>query len=112
MLFKPGENERLYYTVTEVAEMLGVNASLLRFWEKEFDVIKPRRNKKGTRFYTGSDIEKIRMIYKLVKDQGFTLQGAREKLKGKQPKQVEQNAEVLSKLRNIRSVLLQISESL
>ncbi|HAQ64371.1 MAG TPA: MerR family transcriptional regulator [Bacteroidales bacterium] len=112
MLFKPGENERLYYTVTEVAELLDVNASLLRFWEKEFDIIKPKRNKKGTRFYTAADIEKIRMIYKLVKDQGFTLQGAREKMKAKQNHQVDNNAEVLSKLRYVREVLVKIGESI
>jgi len=112
MLFKPGENERLYYTVTEVAEMLQVNPSTLRFWEKEFDFIKPRRNKKGTRFYTSADIEKIRTVYKLVKEKGFTLQGAREKLKNKDEETLETRAEVLSKLRYIRSVLLQINESL
>lgn len=112
MLFKPGENERLYYTVTEVAELLHVNPSLLRFWEKEFDIINPKRNKKGTRFYTAADIEKVRMIYKLVKEQGFTLQGARDKMKARQYHQIDQSAEVLSKLRHVREVLIKIQESI
>lgn len=112
MLFKPGENERLYYTVTEVAELLNVNASLLRFWEKEFDIINPKRNKKGTRFYTAADIEKIRMIHRLVKEQGFTLQGARDKMKARQDQQIDHNAEVLSKLRHVREVLIKIENSI
>lgn len=92
--------------------MLQVNASTLRFWEKEFDFIRPRRNKKGTRFYTAADIEKVRAVFKLVKEQGYTLQGAREKLKNREEEKLNTHAEVLSRLRNIRSVLIQINESL
>lgn len=112
MLFKPGANERLYYTVTEVADMLQVKASTLRYWEKEFDFIKPKRNLKGKRFYTLVDIEKVRTIHQLVKEKGFTLQGAREHLSSKETETVNNHAEVVAKLRKIRQLLIGIRDSL
>ncbi|MFN5182778.1 MAG: MerR family transcriptional regulator [Bacteroidota bacterium] len=76
-----GSQEKLYYTISEVAEMFSVNASLIRFWEKEFEILKPHKNKKGNRLFTKKDIENIRLIYHFVKEKGYTLQGAKEKLK-------------------------------
>lgn len=74
-------NEKLYYSIGEVAKMLDVNPSLLRFWETEFSEIKPRKNKKGTRFYTAEDIELLKRIYYLTRTCGFTLDGVREQLR-------------------------------
>ena len=73
--------KQLYYPIGQVAEMLGVNPSLLRYWETEFPSIKPHKNKKGTRFYTESDIELLRHIYHLTRDCGYTLDGVKEQLR-------------------------------
>ena len=75
------ETEKLYYSITEVSAMFDVNASALRFWEKEFDILQPAKNKKGNRLFTKKDIEHIAQIVDLVKHKGFTIQGAREQLK-------------------------------
>lgn len=76
------EPEKLYYPIGEVAEMFGVNASLIRFWEKEFDVLKPHKNKKGNRLFTREDLENLKLIFHLVKEQGYTLEGARKIIEG------------------------------
>lgn len=81
MAWKEREIEKLYYTIGEVAVMLDVNTSLLRYWEKEFDVLKPKKNTKGDRFFTKDDIEKIKLIYHLVREKGYTLDGAKTRLK-------------------------------
>ncbi|MBP9078992.1 MAG: MerR family transcriptional regulator [Flavobacteriales bacterium] len=73
--------ERLYWTIGEVADDLGVNASLLRYWEKEFGTLRPKRTNRGDRLYTRNDIEQLRRIQHLVKDKGFTLQGAKGQLR-------------------------------
>jgi DNA-binding transcriptional MerR regulator len=112
MLFKAGENERLYYSVTEVAEMLQVNSSTLRYWETEFDFIKPKRNKKGKRFYTATDIEKLRMVHQLLKEKGYTLKGAREFLKSKDQAGIDRHSEVTARLRQIKQTLINLRESL
>jgi DNA-binding transcriptional MerR regulator len=81
MPYKEKEIEKLYYTIGEVAQMFNVNTSHIRFWSKEFDVIRPATNKKGNRLYTQSDIENFKKIYHLVKEKGFTLKGAKTELK-------------------------------
>jgi DNA-binding transcriptional MerR regulator len=81
MPYKEKEIEKLYYSIGEVAQMFGMNTSHIRFWSKEFDVIKPATNKKGNRLYTISDIENFKKIYHLVKEKGFTLKGAKTELK-------------------------------
>jgi DNA-binding transcriptional MerR regulator len=90
-----------YYSIGEVAEMFAVNASLLRHWETEFDTIRPKKNRKGERQYTQRDVETIRLIYGLVKDKGFTLQGAKDFLKTKNQQEAEKGAmiESLEKLK-------------
>ena len=75
--------QKQYFSISEVANMIGVNASLLRFWEKEFKQIKPKTNARGKRSYTTKDIEIVRSVYVLVKEQGFTLDGARKALKSR-----------------------------
>jgi DNA-binding transcriptional MerR regulator len=72
---------RIYYTIGEVARMFDVNTSLIRFWEKEFDIIQPKKNRKGNRLFTQKDVDNFHLIFNLVKERGYTLHGAREKLK-------------------------------
>lgn len=81
MPYKEKEIQKLYYSIGEVAAMFGVNTSLIRFWEKEFDIIKPSKNKKGNRLFSAEDLENFKKIFILVKGEGHTLQGAKEKLK-------------------------------
>ena len=83
MPYKEKETFKLYYSIGEVSEILNVNPSLLRFWEKEFDVIKPSKNKKGNRIYKANDLKNLKLIHYLVKERGFTLEGAKKKLKEK-----------------------------
>lgn len=103
--------EKLYYTIGEVAKMFNVNTSLIRYWEKEFSIIKPRKNSKGNRLFTQKDIENFHIIYHLVKERGLTLSGAKMKLKDNK-EDVENNFEVIEKLKNIKSNLLDIKQNL
>jgi DNA-binding transcriptional MerR regulator len=89
MPYKEKEIEKLYYTIGEVAQMFNVNTSHIRFWSKEFEVIRPATNKKGNRLYTQSDIENFKKIYHLVKEKGFTLKGAKSELKETKGKRME-----------------------
>ncbi len=111
MPYKEPKIEKLYYTIGEVAEMFEVNTSLIRFWEKEFDIIKPHKNKKGNRLFTPSDVENFHLIFYLVKEKGMTLKGAQKKLQENRDDTVN-NFEVVSKLKNMKSVLLEIKDSL
>lgn len=111
MPYKEKKVEKLYYTIGEVSAMFNVNASLIRFWEKEFDIIKPKKNKKGNRFFTQQDIENIRLIYHLVKERGLTLNGARKKIKENKD-DTNRNFEIIKSLTDIKSMLLEIKESL
>src|SRR6185436_8109104 len=86
MPYKEKEIEKLYYTIGEVAKMFDVNTSHIRFWSKQFDVIKPSTNKKGNRLYTQSDIDNFKKIYHLVKEKGFTLKGAKVELQTERQK--------------------------
>ena len=81
MPYKDTDIVKLFYSIGEVAEMFDVNASLIRFWEKEFDIIKPKKYKKGNRLFTAEDIDNFKVIYNLVKEQGLTLEGAKKYLK-------------------------------
>lgn len=107
------ETEKLYYSISEVSELFDLNASTLRFWEKEFEVLKPTKNKKGNRVFTKKDIEYIRQIVDLVKHQGFTISGAKEQLKHKShAKPAEINtAEVITKLKNIKAKLIELRDN-
>jgi DNA-binding transcriptional MerR regulator len=103
--------EKLYYSIGEVSEMFQVNPSLIRFWEKEFTMIHPQKNKKGNRVFTTKDIENFRLIYNLVKEKGFTIQGAREHL-AKNKSEAETNMEIINSLREIRSLLIEVGKGL
>jgi DNA-binding transcriptional MerR regulator len=102
---------KLYYSIGEVARIFEVNASLIRFWEKEFDIIKPKKNKKGNRMFTQKDIQNLRIIYHLVKEQGYTLDGAKKKLKTNKD-EVEGNVEIVNRLQDIRRFLVELKENL
>ena len=106
--------EKLYYTISEVAGLFSVNASLIRFWEKEFPAIKPTTNKKGNRLYTKKEIELIRNIYDLVKEKGFTLQGAKDQLKSSKTKKhpSDTKKEVVKNLNDIKRKLLELQGKL
>ncbi len=103
--------DKLYYTIGEVAEMFNVNTSLIRFWEKEFSIIKPQKNKKGNRLFTPKDIENFHLIYHLVKEKGMTLSGASKKLKENR-NETENDFEVVTRLKEIRRVLVELRDSL
>jgi len=105
------QNSKLYYSIGEVAEMFDVNTSLIRFWEKEFSIIKPKKNKKGNRLFTAEDIKHFRLIHHLVKEKGYTLKGAKESLKSN-PGGIDKKAEVLASLYRIKEELLEIREGM
>lgn len=111
MPYKEKKIEKLYYSIGEVAEMFQVNTSLIRFWEKEFDVIKPKKNKKGNRFFTKADIDNFHIIYHLVKEKGMTLKGAQKKIKENKD-DVEHNFEIVKSLESIKTMLLEIKSQL
>ena len=105
------EQEKLWYGIGETAEALGVPASTLRFWEKEFDMIKPRKNKKGDRFYSKNDISILRTIQYLTKVKGYTLQGAKTAIKNNFMKEAE-TAAIVNTLTEIKGKLLEIKKLL
>lgn len=111
MPYKEKEITKLYHTIGEVAEMFDVNTSLIRFWEKEFEIIQPKKNKKGNRLFTAEDIKNLQIIYHLVKERGYTLQGAKEKLK-KNKEETFDNVEVVSALQKIRAFLVDLKAQL
>lgn len=105
------KNLKLYYSVGEVAEMLGVNESLLRFWEKEFPQISPKKAGRGIRQYRQEDIETLKLIYHLVKEKGMTLQGARQRLRDNKSA-TDTTYEVLERLKAIREELVAMRDAL
>ncbi|MCX6268563.1 MAG: MerR family transcriptional regulator [Bacteroidetes bacterium] len=111
MLRKNTKIEKVYYSIGEVAELFDVNASLIRFWENEFDILKPLKNKKGNRLFTQKDLGNLRIIYHLVKERGFTLQGARDKLR-ENKEDVVNKVDAIDSLNKIKGFLLEIKGQL
>jgi DNA-binding transcriptional MerR regulator len=105
------EIRKRYYSIGEVAEMFDVNASLIRFWEAEFPALNPKKNKKGDRQFTEKDIEILRMIYSLVREKGYTLQGAKEVMK-EQAQQRSQKAAMIASLEKVKEFLTVIRNNL
>lgn len=103
--------EKRYYNIGEVAKAFDVNASLLRFWEKEFDILKPKKNAKGNRKFTPEDVKNLELIFYLVKERGFTLEGAKTHLKENKKKPLD-NFEIIQKLELIKKELIKIKENL
>lgn len=100
-----------YYSIGEVAKVFGVNPSLIRFWEKEFDVLRPKKNAKGNRKFTARDIQNLQLIYHLVKERGFTLEGAKTHLREDKQKKLSK-FEVIQKLQKVRAELVKIKKQL
>ena len=111
MPFKEKDIEKQYYSIGEVAAMFEVAPSLIRFWETEFEVLKPKKSKKGNRLFTPKDIENLRIVYHLVKERGFTIQGAREVLKNKGV-QTKDKFEIIKSLEKVRGFLVEIKSQL
>ena len=111
MAYKEKEIEKLYYSIGEVSEMFNVAPSLIRFWESEFEIIQPKKNRKGNRQFTKEDIDNVRTIYHLVKEKGFTLQGAKEMLKN-DTQSVKDKMEMLDSLRRVRQFLTEVRDKL
>ncbi len=111
-MLKKNKDLKLYYSVSEVAQMLGVSESLLRFWEKEFPQIAPKKAGRGIRQYRKEDIDTLKLIYHLVKEQGMTLQGARQRLEVNNKSQTTSNFELLERLRAIREELVGMRDAL
>ncbi|WP_299215307.1 MerR family transcriptional regulator [uncultured Dokdonia sp.] len=103
--------EKLYYSIGEVSKAFGVNNSLIRFWEKEFDVLQPKKNAKGNRKFTPQDIKNLELIYHLVKERGFTLEGAKTHLK-EDKKETLSNFDIIRKLENVKAQLLELKKNL
>ena len=103
--------DKRYYSIGEIAKAFNVNASLIRFWDKEFDILKPKKNAKGNRMFTPEDVKNLQLIYHLVKERGFTLDGARTHLKEGQKKTLDK-FEIISKLESIKSQLTDIKNHL
>jgi len=114
-VIKESELTKLYYTIGEVADLFNVNTSLIRFWEKEFSIIKPKKNKKGNRLFTPKDVVNFNMIYILVKKEGYTLDGAKKALKNKDlniedSNNPNPNQEVINRLESIKEKLLNLKK--
>ena len=103
--------KKIYFSIGEVAEIFDVNNSLIRFWEKEFSIIKPKKNKKGNRYFTEKDINNFKIIFHLVKERGYTLDGAKKKLRENKDGTIK-NVEIVNKLKDIRTQLVAIREVL
>ena len=111
MAYKVPTKEKLYYSIGEVAEMFKVAPSLIRFWEKEFDILKPKKNAKGNRKFTPEDVKNLQLIYHLVKERGFTLDGAKIHLKENQKKTLDK-FEIIRKLETIKAQLSALKKEL
>jgi len=111
MPYKEKKVEKLYYAIGEVAEMLNVPVSTVRFWQNEFDILKPMKNKKGNRLFTQADIKNLKIIHHLVKEEGMTLEGARKKLTGKWD-ETDYKFEINESLEKIKSMLLDIRDNI
>lgn len=111
MPYKEREINKLYYTMGEVTALFGVNASQIRFYEREFDILQPKKNKKGNRLFTPDDIANLKVIFNLVKDKGYTLQGARDYLQNNK-NEARENQRVIDSLQRLKAFLLEVRDSL
>lgn len=111
MPLKEKPTVKLFYKISEVSEMFNINISAVRFWEKEFDILKPKKNKKGNRLFTPKDIKNIQIIHYLLKERGFTVEGAKKKIRENKSDTVE-NIEIINHLKVIRKFLVKLREEL
>ncbi len=108
MPYKEKPIEKLYYNIGEVANKFNVNISLIRFWEKEFEILKPKKNKKGNRLFTKKDLNNLETIYHLVKERGFKIEGAKKMLKNN----IKDDIDIISKLKKIKNFLQKLKDEL
>ncbi|MDR0814496.1 MAG: MerR family transcriptional regulator [Bacteroidales bacterium] len=101
---------KLFYSISEVADKFGVNTSLIRYWESQFDVINPKKNKKGNRMFTPKDVEAVGLVHYYVKERGMTLKGALQKIRDNRH-DTENNFQVIQSLKQIRATLLELKEN-
>ncbi len=111
MPYKEREISKMYYTMGEVSAMFDVNQSLLRFYEKEFDIIQPKKNKKGNRYFTSEDIDNLKIIFHLIKDKGYTINGAKEYLRNNRD-QTKDQQRVLNALEDLKRFLIEVRDQL
>jgi len=111
MPYKERDISKMYYTMGEVSAMFDVNQSLLRFYEKEFDILQPKKNKKGNRYFTPEDIENLKIIFNLINDKGYTLQGAKDHLK-QNLNTTKDNQSIINSLESIKSFLLEVRDQM
>ena len=111
MPYKDREIEKLYYTMGEVTQLFDVNASQIRYYEREFDILQPKKNKKGNRLFSPEDVENLKIIFSLLKDKGFTLQGAKDYLRSNKG-EVKENQKVIDSLERLKQFLLEVKEKL
>ena len=111
MPYKDREITKLYYTMGEVTQMFDVNASQIRYYERDFEILQPKKNKKGNRLFSPDDVENLRIIFSLVKDKGYTLQGAKDHLRSNKDEEKE-NQKVIDSLERLKHFLLEVKEKL
>jgi DNA-binding transcriptional MerR regulator len=111
MPYKEREISKTYYAIGEVAILFDVNNSLIRFYEKEFDILQPKKNKHGNRYFTQEDIDNLKIIFNLIRDKGYTLSGAKEYLKGN-VNESKDNQRVISSLESLKSFLIEVRDQL
>ncbi len=111
MAYKEREINKMYYTMGEMTEMFNVNASQVRFYEKEFDILQPKKNKKGNRLFTPEDVENLKIIFNLVNDKGYTLKGAKEYLKNNKG-EAKENQKIIDSLESLKGFLVNLAEEL
>ncbi len=111
MPYKKPKIEKIFFTIGEVADMIGENSSLIRYWENQFDALKPNKNKKGNRLFSKSDIETVKLIHYLVKERGLTLKGAKQKLKENRNETIN-NYEIVKRLQSIKDELIGIRDGM
>jgi DNA-binding transcriptional MerR regulator len=111
MTYKEKAIEKKYFSIGEVADMLDITPSQIRFWEGEFDIIRPQKNRNGKRQFTKDDIEKIRMVFHLVKEKGYTLQGAKQMIRNNN-KALQDKMEMIESLEEVKSFLLELKQKL
>ena len=111
MTYKGKKIEKLFYPIGEVAKIFDVSVSSIRYWEKEFNILKPKKNKKGNRMFTKKDLDNLKIIYHLIKERGFTLEGAKKKLRENKTDTID-NVEIINHLKSVRQFLVEFREEL
>lgn len=111
MPYQEKEITKRYYSMGEVTDLFEVNASLIRYYDKEFDILNPKKNKKGNRLFTQADIDNLKIIFHLIREKGYTLQGAKDYLKSNK-KEAQENQRVIESLEKLKSFLLEVRDSL